>query len=485
MDWNLVEEKREEAFELRNKAGYFFGFTNELLKAVELFGFVIGEYAKQIAKLNNLFDDRVALFKMNKEHLEYEKHYCLAIYNERNSKFDEAISHSKSSIAHIETAIKLSNDALQIKYLNEDAINGINYDSKRWTYYKEQNQIYFEYLLARQEAIKNNISKSIDYYKKIQERFKDLLNVTGNYVDVLEEGYQRIADANYLMMCSNYAFVLGENLLGAESSTELNPIIIEGLVELWASYRYSLESVKIFPEGDRHREVLKNQLKYINNLLLKFKDSWEVLLDRIGGDEFKVNISYLKTIINQDAGTESNDLAFKITELTNMLSKTEFYKSDIRTPDLTRQRIEYLKYVIENNDGYKLFYHNGVEVADEDKIQLLFKFVWFETEADVNREVNNGRGSVDYKVSKGASDSTLVEFKLARNSKLKSNLRNQVGIYEKANGTGKSFKVILYFSQAEHKKVNEILKELSLENDTSIYLIDARRDNKPSASLVK
>ena len=53
------------------------------------------------------------------------------------------------------------------------------------------------------------------------------------------------------------------------------------------------------------------------------------------------------------------------------------------------------------------------------------------TEYDVNREVNNGRGPVDFKVSKGSKDTTLVEFKLASNTKLKKNLENQVEIYKK------------------------------------------------------
>lgn len=56
---------------------------------------------------------------------------------------------------------------------------------------------------------------------------------------------------------------------------------------------------------------------------------------------------------------------------------------------------------------------------------------------------SNGRGPVDYKVSMGDRDKTLVEFKLARNTKLKANLNDQVKIYEKANDTKSSITVIL------------------------------------------
>jgi len=55
--------------------------------------------------------------------------------------------------------------------------------------------------------------------------------------------------------------------------------------------------------------------------------------------------------------------------------------------------------------------------------------VWFRSVSDVNREVNNGRGPVDFAVSRAALDKTLIEFKLGSNSHLKRNLEKQVAIY--------------------------------------------------------
>ena len=142
-----------------------------------------------------------------------------------------------------------------------------------------------------------------------------------------------------------------------------------------------------------------------------------------------------------------------------------------------------MKEYIENNDGYKLFYHEGVRIKGEKDLQLLFGLVCHESTAfDVNREVNNGRGSVDAKVSMGALDKTLVEFKLASNKKLEQNLQKQVEIYAKANKTELSFKVIIYFSEEEYKRVSGILNKLGLIGKENIVLIDGRSDNKPSAS---
>jgi hypothetical protein len=166
----------------------------------------------------------------------------------------------------------------------------------------------------------------------------------------------------------------------------------------------------------------------------------------------------------------------------NYLQGTIFYELGDSYGEALR-RIEFLKDVIENNDGYKIFYLNGKPIKRENDLQILYRLTWCATKFDVNREVNNGRGPVDFKISKGSGDKSLVEFKLASNSQLKKNLAHQVEIYENANSTKKSIKVILYFSDDELLKVRKILKELGLDSSENIILIDACADNKPSASV--
>ncbi len=168
--------------------------------------------------------------------------------------------------------------------------------------------------------------------------------------------------------------------------------------------------------------------------------------------------------------------------ITLLEKETRFYQTKDDTFEESLKRVKYMKNVIEYNDGYRIFYSKGQPIKREDDLQILFRLTWFASKSDVNREVNNGRGPVDYKVSRGTGDKTLIEFKLANNSKLKRNLQNQVEVYEKANDTKKSIKVILYFSEQELNKVNKILRELKLIEAQNIILVDARNDNKPSAS---
>jgi hypothetical protein len=99
-----------------------------------------------------------------------------------------------------------------------------------------------------------------------------------------------------------------------------------------------------------------------------------------------------------------------------------------------------------------------------------------------DREVNNGRGPVDCKVSYGSGDKTLIELKLASNRGLKRNLERQVAIHEAANGTRTSVKVIVCYNAEVQKRVAPVLEELGLTSEPRIVVIDARRDNKPSGS---
>lgn len=142
--------------------------------------------------------------------------------------------------------------------------------------------------------------------------------------------------------------------------------------------------------------------------------------------------------ISQQKVSDVHSLFVKqVQKLVSILSSsTDFYRiSPSDSFEATRKRILFLKDVIENQDGYRLFYVKGKPVERESDLQVIFRLTWFNSPYDVNREVNNGRGPVDYAISFGKNDKTLVEFKLASNKKLKQNLANLVQVYETANHT--------------------------------------------------
>jgi hypothetical protein len=172
------------------------------------------------------------------------------------------------------------------------------------------------------------------------------------------------------------------------------------------------------------------------------------------------------------------------TFISMLIANSDFYKmKPTCSYKESLSRLHFLKDVIENNDGYKIFYIDNKPIKREEDLQIIYRLTWFASEFDVNREVNNGRGPVDYAISKGAKDKTLIEFKLASNSKLKQNLQNQVEVYQKANNTKTAIKVILYFSAEEYQKVIKTLNELKIAGNENIVLINAEK--KVSASNVK
>ncbi|MEX5261597.1 hypothetical protein [Kocuria sp. CPCC 205263] len=182
-----------------------------------------------------------------------------------------------------------------------------------------------------------------------------------------------------------------------------------------------------------------------------------------------------------------------VRELIDELSvKTKVYEKPWTSYDEARQRVFMFKQYVENQDGYQVLNRGGkIGLSNEEKdnhpsnekeVQLYFGLVWCNSDFDVNREVNNGRGPVDFKASYGAHDKSLIEFKLARSSSLKRNLEKQLSVYEAANQTRKSLTVIVVFTENDQVKLNRVLGELQLTNEESIIVIDARRDNKISGS---
>ena len=95
------------------------------------------------------------------------------------------------------------------------------------------------------------------------------------------------------------------------------------------------------------------------------------------------------------------------------------------------ERVLAFKHYVENQDGYRLVNPEGHAYSQEKDVQLFFGLALIGSSFDVNREPNNGRGPVDYKISCGAFDKSLIEFKLGSNTQLKRNLQKQVEIYKR------------------------------------------------------
>ncbi|MFH8748436.1 hypothetical protein ACH4GK_18730 [Streptomyces rimosus] len=228
----------------------------------------------------------------------------------------------------------------------------------------------------------------------------------------------------------------------------------------------------------RKKQTIKDRNATIDRVIKEFPELVDlyIALKEQEGEE-AVSTSREKTDDTRDVLVEQVKLA-----VPDLQEKTDFYRKPWTSYDEALERVLCFKDYIENKDGYRVINRVGHPFSKEAEVQLFFGLIWCYTDFDVNREPNNGRGPVDFKVSYGAGDKSLIEFKLASNSSLKRNLERQVEIYEAANDTRKSVKVILCYTAEDQDRTARVLKELGIRKEPSVVVIDARSDNKPSAS---
>ncbi|HRY36273.1 MAG TPA: hypothetical protein P5230_00120 [Candidatus Magasanikbacteria bacterium] len=174
-----------------------------------------------------------------------------------------------------------------------------------------------------------------------------------------------------------------------------------------------------------------------------------------------------------------------IKAITKNLKIEGFYKTNIKDNSFleTIDKIKKFKYVMEKRDGYTVFWDDKkLRKFKEPDVDKMIDLVFASSDFSIDKQVNNGRGSSDIKVSKGSADCTIIETKLAKNPQLENNLQKQLNIYKEANNTTNGVYVILYFNEDEFKKVQKIFKKLGIDDcvDKWIFLIDCRK--KISAS---
>jgi hypothetical protein len=144
------------------------------------------------------------------------------------------------------------------------------------------------------------------------------------------------------------------------------------------------------PTNEEIRESVLEAIK----LFPQFSDYYIKHKEEKGSDAEKISKSKVRE-------TEERFIEKVVELVSSLLKESDFYKTKWDTFEESYQRIIFLKTVIENNDGYKIFYLNGSPVKRESDLQLMFRLTWFATESDVNSEVNNGRGRAYLRVVGG------------------------------------------------------------------------------------
>ena len=154
---------------------------------------------------------------------------------------------------------------------------------------------------------------------------------------------------------------------------------------------------------------------------------------------------------------------------------------------ITEKICERFKELIEDNSLNNLLYDCSGKPKHESAAQLLFYGIADSycdaNNIDLTKEGNNGRGPVDFKLSRGAKDKVIVETKLTSNVQLCHGIEIQVPIYMKQERTKKAIYLIIDNGHPNALKrfidfYNKLDKDI--KSKISFIVIDATQ--KPSAS---
>lgn len=295
-----------------------------------------------------------------------------------------------------------------------------------------------EYVLLTPRDILREEDQSINYNDMISNKFNICRSIDNEVLRTNIENFIQVQLDSYKQECIEKKKKIKDNVLNKIEKTSFDEIIKMYPVVLDYYIKYKEEN----PEGDLTNALLERQ----------YNDTY-----------YSENAKAVKTLINQN---------FSVVH-------------SINPSEEAINRITEFKRIMEV-EGYKYCYNeNNIFVKKEPELQMMFRLALIGSAFNIDKEVNNGSGPVDFKISYGKELAQLIEFKLASNPKL-THVFKQVASYENANNTGKApFIVVFYSNDKEFNKVNKILidnKKLKQLNKT-IFIINCKK--KVSASNEK
>lgn len=318
------------------------------------------------------------------------------------------------------------------------------------------------------EDVKCYVNEILDELIRPSDRkdpIKELLHIYNNWLD-------------------SFPFDFPEFLPLKKDFSSLSPIMIVQVKDGYSRLATNRELIEWLNEKSKELFRKMRESKGISSaMVFAYESSIEGKLLDI--DEAKLINAYVEEeSVYLETLTKWLEIQKKrISLMRNSLPKIENDEASTSYKEAQR-RISKFKKWIEYQNG--CIFLSRFEKVKEKDLQILFKAVCTMSDSiyRFDREVSNGRGSVDFLVSKGSSDSTLIEFKLASNTNLENNLKYQDEIYMRCCETDKALKVVFCFNTDELTRVNKLKLNLGILDNKEVIIIDCRCD-KNSASKVK
>lgn len=210
---------------------------------------------------------------------------------------------------------------------------------------------------------------------------------------------------------------------------------------------------------------------------------------------YLINGKGFKTFFEHFENDEYQEYNFDIDKV-GLLKMIDYYlilpKIDTigkKSYQITVEIIENFKNVIENNGCYRIL-KNDLGKVVEKKCQDAFRMIGVlqsrENDWDFTCEGNNGRGQLDFKISRG-NDKTIIEMKRLGSDDYLNGIEHQILEYQKAE-KAKNMIYLVVDDVIDGKKKEERLKEIEMAKckllsegyEIDVFVVDA--NDKKSAS---
>lgn len=159
--------------------------------------------------------------------------------------------------------------------------------------------------------------------------------------------------------------------------------------------------------------------------------------------------------------------------------------------ELVANILEKFKIFIEEQRGWELLWNADGTEKPESAVQLLFlgmaRHYLAQYNVEVDREVELGRGPVDFKLSCGTSMKLLVEIKKVHNGKFWNGLEAQLPSYMVSDGTDEGWFVAIRYRdlKSSEQRVKELPGRVRALNDNVKHFKYLTIDARPKLSASK
>lgn len=228
--------------------------------------------------------------------------------------------------------------------------------------------------------------------------------------------------------------------------------------------------------SDRRKKIDKNEVK---RLLIGNDDFFNSFLEKYREDE----------VMPYDFEEDKNgEFKWYYTSKKYVKENPMIIDRSISVYEITKKICSQFKYLIEEKGLWKSLYDDKGEPLNENHSQMLF-FGIADTyckanNIEISRENNNGNGPVDFKLSVGYRNKTIVEVKKSSNPQLSHCYEVQIPIYMKQEEVEKA--IYLFIDLGDHDiRVKNFKNGINKLKKTKIELIEIDGRKKDSASKRK